>query len=48
VKELSRALKGELHFQSFKGSGSVFEVVFPVTLEVDGEANPPDPSGRAA
>lgn len=47
VKELSRALKGDLRFQSFKGSGSVFDVVFPVTLDVDGGANPTDSSGRA-
>lgn len=47
VKELSRALKGELRFQSYKGSGSVFEVTFPVTLAVDGEANAPDASPGA-
>ncbi|MDR5753707.1 MULTISPECIES: HAMP domain-containing sensor histidine kinase [unclassified Caballeronia] len=47
VKELSRALKGDLRFQSFKGSGSVFEVVFPVTLDADGDANSPNPSDRA-
>ncbi|TCK39700.1 signal transduction histidine kinase [Paraburkholderia sp. BL8N3] len=35
VKELSRALKGELQFQSYKGHGSVFEVSFPLVLEID-------------
>jgi signal transduction histidine kinase len=50
VKELSRVLKGELRFQSFKGRGSVFEVVFPVKLEIDGEgdaksSSPPERAG---
>ena len=47
VKELSRALKGELRFQSYKGNGSVFEVTFPLTLEVDGSAEPPESAAGA-
>jgi signal transduction histidine kinase len=35
VKELSRALQGEIRFDSYKGRGSVFEVRFPVTIELD-------------
>jgi signal transduction histidine kinase len=34
VKELCRTLEGELKFQSSKGQGSVFEVTFPLVLEV--------------
>lgn len=47
VKELSRALKGELRFQSYKGNGSVFEVTFPLTLEVDGGGEPPESAAGA-
>jgi signal transduction histidine kinase len=35
VKELARELRGEIRFDSYKGRGSVFEVRFPMILEVD-------------
>jgi signal transduction histidine kinase len=35
VKELARELNGEIRFESYKGRGSVFEVRFPLVLEID-------------
>jgi signal transduction histidine kinase len=34
VKELSRTLHGDIRFDSYKGRGSVFEVRFPVSLDI--------------
>jgi signal transduction histidine kinase len=39
VKELARELHGEIRFESYKGRGSVFEVRFPLVLEIDGAAS---------
>ncbi|HMC46267.1 MAG TPA: sensor histidine kinase [Caballeronia sp.] len=36
VKELARELQGVIRFESYKGRGSVFEVRFPLVLEIDG------------
>jgi signal transduction histidine kinase len=38
VKELGRELHSEIRFESYKGRGSVFEVRFPLVLEIDGSA----------
>jgi signal transduction histidine kinase len=38
VKELARELQGEIRFDSYKGRGSVFEVRFPMILEIDRSA----------
>jgi signal transduction histidine kinase len=38
VKELARELHGEIRFESYKGRGSVFEVRFPMILEINGGA----------
>jgi len=39
VKELVRELHGVIRFESYKGRGSVFEVHFPLVLEIDGGAS---------
>ncbi|MEA3115631.1 MAG: hypothetical protein QOG58_5430, partial [Caballeronia sp.] len=39
VKELARELQGVIRFESYKGRGSVFEVRFPLVLEIDGAAS---------
>jgi signal transduction histidine kinase len=39
VKELARELHGEIRFESYKGRGSVFEVRFPLVLEIDDAAS---------
>jgi signal transduction histidine kinase len=38
VKELARELQGVIRFDSYKGRGSVFEVRFPLVLEINGGA----------
>jgi chemotaxis protein histidine kinase CheA len=34
-----RELHGVIRFESYKGRGSVFEVHFPLVLEIDGGAS---------
>ena len=34
VKELCRVLEGEIHFESREGAGTVFEISFPLSLQV--------------
>ncbi|OXC74531.1 sensor histidine kinase [Caballeronia sordidicola] len=39
VKELARELQGVIRFESYKGRGTVFEVLFPLVLEIEGAAS---------